>query len=173
MRAPRRFAVAGALLLSPAACGGGRDVVTESRDVRGVVAPPTGTADPRNLGYEYVARRPLGTVGLAEARGLPRALAEGATDAVADTMQRCLADRLREDRMVQGAARVVARIEDDGNVSGVNVTVSPGADVAANAILCFIAPIKSLTFPPAAAGARGAASARRGLAFEAAWTPPG
>jgi hypothetical protein len=155
--------VAGMSVLGCSAGGGARDVVPESRDVRGV---DPASAPPASDAYEYVARRPLTTVGLAEGRGLSREIAQRATDSVADAMQRCGADAAAQGKWVKGAARVVARIGTDGNLAGLQVKVGPGADVAANAILCFIAPIKSLTFPPAEADA---GTSPRGIAFEAAW----
>jgi hypothetical protein len=149
-----------------AACGGGRDVIPETKDVR-ESTPADGRAAASNGGYEFVARRPLGSVGLAEARGLSSDVAEQATNAVADTMQRCMTELLRTGQMVQGAARVVARVTNDGGLEGLNMTLSPGSAVTHNAILCVIAPIKSLTFPPTAEK-----TARRGIALEAAWSPP-
>ena len=156
-------AVVLALLLC--GCGAGRDVSTESRDVRGVdpgAAPAAAAKD----AYEYVAKRPLGTVALAEGRGLSKEISQAATDRVADAMQRCGAALAAKGKWVRGAGRVVALIGPDGNLSGLQVKIAPGADVAANAILCFIAPIKSLTFPPAD-GDGGAV--QRGIALEAAW----
>jgi len=152
--------------------GGGRDVVAESRDVRGVDPGGAPDAAPSKDAYEYVARRPLGTVGLAEGRGLPRDVAQRATDSVADAMQRCAGDLAARGKLVAGAARVVALIGPDGNLGGLQVKVAPGADVTANAILCFIAPVKSLTFPTLDRDAGAAArAAQRGLALEAAWGP--
>ena len=45
-------------------CGSGRDFIPETHEVSEVAKPRDTT------GYEYVARRPLGVVGLAEARGM-------------------------------------------------------------------------------------------------------
>lgn len=158
---------AAVFLLMMIGCGGSnRDVVTESRDVRGVDPHDAPAPPPSKDAYEYVARRPLGSVGLAEGRGLSRAVAQRATDAVADSMQRCAADLATKGKLVHGAARVVARIGPDGYLAGLQVKVAPGADVAANAILCFIAPVKTLVFPP---GDADAGASPRGLALEAAW----
>ena len=148
-------------------CGGSRDVATESRDIRGV-DPADAPAQPAKDAYEYVARRPLGTVALAEGRGLSREISQRATDRVADALQRCASDLAARGKLVKGAGRVVALIAPDGNLSGLQVKVAPGTDVAANAILCFIAPIKSLTFPVADADA---GNGQRGIALEAAWSP--
>ncbi len=157
-----------ALVLSLCGCGGGgRDISTESRDVRGVEPHDAPAADSKD-GYEYVARRPLGTVALAEGRGLSKEISRAATDRVADAMQRCAADLAGKGKWVRGAGRVVAWIGAGGNLSGLQVKIAPGADVAANAILCFIAPIKSLTFPPADTDA---GAVQRGIALEAAWGP--
>jgi hypothetical protein len=145
-----------------AACGNGRDVVPESHDVRTPVDVSPQTKPPASEAYEYVARRPLGTVALAEGRGLSTELSSGAVDRLADTLQSCAGELQRQGKLVSGAVRVVALIGQDGLVSGVNVKVAPGA--AANALLCVIAPLKLLTFPPSEADA-GA----RGMAVEAAW----
>ena len=152
------------LLGSGSACGSNRDVLPESKDVRGEVRPQElGTEG----GYEHVTRRPLGTVALAEARGIPKELGRAATEKIADALQSCAADLLKQGRLVKGAARVIVRVSAEGNLGGMNVTIAPGAAVAANAILCFIAPIKALSLPPSERDAGD-----RALALEAAWEPP-
>ena len=149
------------LPLATASCASNaRDVVPESHDVR-----VSGNAASSTDGYAYVARRPLGVVALAEARGLPDADARRAIDHLADALDACATDLGRHDKLVDGAVRVVAQIAPDGSVSGLNVKVGQAA--TANAILCVIAPLKLTAFPPSEADA-GA----RGLAIEATWGAP-
>lgn len=152
-----------------AACGGGRDVVPETRDVRSE-NPNEGVT--HEGGYDYVARRPRAIVALAEGRGIDRVIAVAATDRVADQMESCAEDLAQKGQLVRGAARVAARIGDDGNLAGIAVKIAPGAAVAANAILCFIAPVKTLTFPATTPdGGAPAAPVDRGFALEATWEP--
>jgi hypothetical protein len=144
------------------ACGGGRDVVPETHDVRG--DQKQGAAQD---GYDYVARRPLGTVGLAEARGIPADVAARAVDRVADQLDACEKDLRSQDRFVAGAIRIVAMIDDRGAVEGVNVKISDDKGAAANAILCVVAPVRLLTFPP-----NDGDAGQRGIAIEASWSNP-
>jgi hypothetical protein len=130
--------------------------VIQSHDVQ--VKGTDGTSQ----GYDYVARRPLGVVGLAEARGLEPQLAKAIVDRLADELDACATDQGSKGTLVDGAARVAVQIDGDGNIVGTNVRFDPGPGVAENAVLCFVAPVKRLTFPPADAGARG-------FAVEALW----
>ena len=155
---PRAVAIA----FLVAACGNGRDVVPESHDVRTASDVTTAKKPSSGDAYEYVARRPLGNVALAEARGLSPELASATIDRLGDTLQSCAADLQKRGKLVSGAVRVVAQIGPDGLITGVNVKVAPGA--TANALICVIAPVKLLTFPPSD-GDAGA----RGMAIEAAW----
>ena len=153
--------------LATAACaGGGRDVVPESRDV----VTDTRAAPQGAQGYEYVARRPLAVVALAEARGLESITAHAAVDRLADRLDACITDLARAGGSVEGAARVVAKIDPSGAVAATQVRVDPGAASASNAVVCLVAPMKLLTFPPADADGRG-------IAIEAIWgrvtTPAG
>lgn len=134
-----------------------RDAVPESHDV--VVSDPGPAGE---QGYEYVARRPLAVVALAEARGLDPAIARAAIDRLADALDTCATEEGRRGTLVNGAARVVAQIDGDGRVSGTSVRFDPGAGVAQNAVVCLVAPAKMLAFPPADAGTRG-------MAIEALW----
>ena len=148
------------MLLSCAGAGGeGHDVVPHSHDV--VVRGDDGTK-PGAQGYEYVAKRPLAVVALAEARGLEVQLAHAAVDRLADALDTCATEQGRKGALVDGAARVAVQIDGDGNIAGTNVRFDPGPGVAENAALCFVAPVKMLTFPPTDAGARG-------FAVEALW----
>jgi hypothetical protein len=153
-------------LLLSACAGGTRDVAAESHDVR-VAQPAPGAPGGGEGGYVYVAKRPLGAVALAEARGIPDAMAARVIDHLADVLDACATNLGREGKLVDGAVRVVAQIAPDGSIAGLNVKTAPGAAVAANAILCVIAPLKLTSFPPAESDA-GA----RGLAIEATWGSP-
>jgi hypothetical protein len=146
-------------LVLASCAGGARDVVPESRDV--VKAEPAAASGD---GYVYVARRSLGVVALAEARGIGEETASRAVDRIADKMDACALDLARQGKLVDGAVRVVAPVGTDGAIGALNVKLAPGNGVAANAILCVIAPLKLLAFPPA----EGDAGAR-GLAIEAEW----
>lgn len=153
-----------AVLSSCAGTGGeGHDVVPESRDVQ-VRGGGAGGRD-STQGYDYVARRPLAVVALAEARGLDPAIARLAVDRLADALDACATDRARAPGAggaLDGAARVVAQIDPNGTIAATSLRVDPGSGVAESAALCLVAPLRMLTFPPVDAGARG-------IAVEALW----
>jgi hypothetical protein len=138
---------------------GVRDVIPESHDVRVLDA---GTAPEGTRGYEYIARRPLAVVALAEARGIAPDLARAAVDRLADALDACITERGQRSPHVEGAARVVAPIEESGGVGPPSVRIDPGEGVAENAVVCLVAPVRLLTFPPVDAGGRG-------IAIEALW----
>jgi hypothetical protein len=155
----------GALLAGGAcalACGGmaGRDVVPESVDVR--VTDASAPAPPAERGYEYVARRPMALVALAESRGISQDVAREAVDRLADALDACATEQGRKGHPVDGAARIVAPIEQDGTVGPPSLRVDPAPGVAQSAVICLAAPVRLLTFPSADAGTRG-------LAIEALW----
>jgi len=131
-----------------------------------VTDPAAAEAARRGEGYVYVARRSLGAVALADARGISDEVAAKAVDRVADQMQACASDLARQGRLVDGALRVVAPVGADGAIGALNLKLAPGNGVAANGLLCIVAPLKLVTFPPAD-GDAGA----RGLAIEATWGP--
>ena len=135
-----------------------RDVVPESHDVVVDAAARARTSE----GYEYVARRPLAVIGLAEARGIAPDAARAAVDHLADAVDTCVTEEGRKGALPEGAARVVAQVDASGNVAGVSLRVDPGAGRARDAVLCLVAPAKLLMFPAADAGARG-------IAVEALW----
>jgi hypothetical protein len=143
--------------------GGGRDVVPESHDVQVADAGPA----PTSQGYDYVARRSLAIVGLAEARGIDPDVARAAIDRVADALDTCAREQSQRGALTSGAARVVAEIDERGLVSGTNVKIDPGPGVVTTAVACFVAPMKMLVFPPTDGGV-----ARRGIAVEALWGQP-
>jgi hypothetical protein len=126
------------------------------------VVADAGAAARSPEGYEYVARRPLAVVALAEARGLDPAIARAAVDRLADSIDTCATDEGRRGALVEGAGRIVAQIDGDGHVTGTTVRVDPGAGVARSAVVCLVAPTKILVFPPADASVRG-------IAIEALW----
>jgi hypothetical protein len=134
-------------------------VVPESRDVR-VMDTSDGGAGAQ--GYEYVARRPLGVVALAEARGIDGPVARSAIDRLADALDTCATEEGRKGTLVEGAARIVAQIAPDGSVAQANLRVDPGTGVMQNAVVCLVAPAKMLAFPPVDGGTRG-------IAIEAIW----
>ncbi len=152
-------------LLLSVSCGGGRDVIPESHDIQSTAAD-AGGAQKDQGGYEHVARRTLAVVGLAEARGLDAATSFRFTDRLADALEACAEGLSSQGRLVEGAARIAARIAPDGTPEGLALTMAPGDAVKANAVLCFVAPFKLTTFPLA-----GPDAATRGIAIEAKWGP--
>lgn len=155
-----------------AACGPRHveDVVPGTKDVR--------VDGPKALGpddYVHVARRPLGTVALAEARGMAPELGVAVTEHLADALDACVTELGRGGKLVAGAARLVALVGDDGAVSGVRLTTAPGDAVRANALLCVASPAKLLTFPPRVGAQDGGTPAAtgtegtRGFAVEVTW----
>jgi hypothetical protein len=139
-------------------CGGGSDVIPASKDVIASTPAPAQGAQ----GYEYVARRPLAVVALAEARGLESVTARAAVERLADRLDACITEASRSGGPVEGAARVIAQIDATGAVAATQVRIDPGSGGASNAVVCLVAPMKLLTFPPATADGRG-------IAIEAIW----
>lgn len=150
--------------LAALSCAGGAgeadpDAHPAWREVR--VTDPA-AADPGAQGYEYVARRPLAVVALAEARGLDPLAARAAIERLADALDTCATEEGRKGTLSSGAARLVAQIADDGSVAQTSLRVDPGAGILQNAVVCLVAPAKMLSFGPTDAGARG-------IAIEALW----
>jgi hypothetical protein len=112
--------------------------------------------------YDYIAKRPLAVVALAEARGIDPLVARAAIDRLADALDTCATAEGRKGALADGAARVVAQIDADGSIAGTSLRVDPGAGVTENAVVCLVAPLRMLTFPAVDGGARG-------LAIEALW----
>lgn len=134
---------------------GPRDVAGENKDVR-VDAQDAGA--PNNDAYAYVARRPHGVVALAEARQMSDDEAHAIIEKLANDLEGC-ATRLEADHtLVEGAARIVAIAQPQGPPA-LNVKLAPGGDVAQNALMCLVAPIRSLPFT------------KGGLAIEYTWGP--
>jgi hypothetical protein len=153
-----------ALALSGAlSCAGAhRDSVPESHDVTVSGAPAGGGA--HEEGYEYVARRPLSVIALAESRGIDAAAMHAAIDRLADRLDACIAEQGRGGSLPHGAARVVGQLDANGKVAAANVRADPGEGVATLAVLCLAAPARLLTFEPGTAEGRG-------FAIEALWGP--
>jgi hypothetical protein len=160
----RRGATLACVLLA-ASCGGGtRDVVPETHDVR--AGDPAARANGKQDAYAFVARRPMGSVALSSEHGLGLEIASGAVAHLADSMDACATGLARSGKLVDGAVRVSASVAPGGAVTVARVTVAPGDAVAANALLCVLAPLKMITFAP------GDANADRALAIDATWGPP-
>ncbi len=140
-------------------------MIPQSRDVQTGQPAADAGAGPAN-GYAYVARRPLGAVALAEARGIDDTVAARIVNRLADALAVCAEGLTRQGKLVDGAARIAAEIAPDGTPTSLALKVAPGGSVAANAILCFITPFKLTTFPLANPG-----QGPRGVAIEATWGP--
>jgi len=152
-------------LLVTLSCGGPhRDAIPESRDVTVQGGPPAAGGGVGDQGYEYVARRPLAVVALAEARGIDAATARDAVDRLADRLDACVTDQGRGASLPHGAARLVGQLDVDGKVAALNVRADPGAGIATTAVLCLAAPARLLTFGPGSGQGRG-------FAIEALWGP--
>jgi len=138
-------------------------VIVESQDVHDVHA--TGERGDKALaGYEYVAKRPLGVVAVAESRGLSRDVVRGVANRLANSLDVCATRLAADGRLVPAAARVAAHIDRDGSLVNLALTLTPGAGPTANALLCFVSPFKLVRFPAADVDPEG-----RGIALEASW----
>jgi hypothetical protein len=155
----RWLILAAAVLVGCTGAAGEQPVVTsKSHDVQ----VGGGQGERSAQGYDYVAKRPLGVVALAEARGIDADVAHAAIERVADALDACATDEGRKGTLADGAARLVVQIDEKGNVAGTSLKVDPGPGIAQNAVVCLVAPVRMLSFPPAA-------SSTRGLAIEALW----
>jgi hypothetical protein len=143
-----------------------RDVVPETHDVRVTGGGGQGT----QAAYAHIARRPLGFVALARQVGLGDEIGARATEHLADALDACATTLAAKGRLVDGTIRIDATVAPDGSVTLGHVTVAPGDSVAANALLCVVAPLKLTVFSPDAGG-QGSAPAR-GFTIDASWGPP-
>ena len=139
-----------------------RDVVPETEDRR--VIPDGCAAATAEDAYVYVARRPHGAVGLAEARHMKDEDARTFIDRVADDLERCATALDAQHILVEGAVRIVA-VAGPRGTPALNVKLAPGDAVAQNALLCIIAPIRGASLPAASDSGQPA------LALEATWRP--
>lgn len=157
-------------LLAPlaggAACNGGpKDATEHTTDIKVADA-----GEPAS--YGYVARRPRAVVGLAEARGFDDSTSRATIDRLANALSACAADLAKQGKLVEGAARLLVPVDDGGIVGTPQVVFAPGPAVAANGLLCVIAPVRMLTFPPLAGdggSVRSAGAGTRAMAIEVAW----
>jgi hypothetical protein len=140
-----------------------RDVVPETHDVHVTAGGGQGT----QAAYAHIARRPLGFVALARQVGLGDDIGAQATEHLADALDACATTLAAKGRLVDGTIRIDASVAADGSVVISHVTVAPGDGVAANALLCVVAPLKLTVFSPETG--RGPA---RGFAIDASWGPP-
>jgi hypothetical protein len=154
-----------ALVLACAACAGStRDVVPETHDVR----VTGGGAGQAGQTYAHIARRPLGFVALARQTGLGADVGARAVEHLADALDACATNLAAKGKLVEGTIRIDVSVAPDGSAVISHVTVAPGDAVAANALLCVVAPLKLTTFPAATGDAAGGA---RGFAIDASWGP--
>lgn len=151
----------GALVLFAGACSPGVDA--QPPENAGDVHVVDAGAPKQKADYEYVSERPLAVVALVGARGLASDVARSAVDRVADALDVCATSQASAGKLVDGASRVVAVVAQDGTVSGVEVKFSAEPGAAANGVLCFVAPIRSLAFPPTTS------NDERKFALEAIW----
>jgi hypothetical protein len=143
----------------------GRDVVPETRDVRGAVATPDAAAPPRDGDYVYVVRRPHGAVGLVGAHFMKDDDAHRMVDRIADDLEACARRVEQRGELVEGALQLVAATGSRGTAEVTDVRLAPGGPVAANALECILAPLRASTLPPATTAGVPA------LAIEAMWGP--
>lgn len=140
-----------------------RDVVPETHDVR--VTDGDGSAAAKPGGYAYVARRDHGAVALAGARNIADGDAQRIVDRIADEMEACARGQEAEGKLVDGAARIVVASVGKGNAQIGDMEIAPGGAVAANALLCLVAPIKAMPF------ALGSPEKTPAILLEATWAP--
>jgi hypothetical protein len=148
--------VLAALVACACSPSGPRDVAGENKDVR--VQPGADAGPTNNDAYAYVARRPHGVVALAEARQLSDDESRAIIEKLATDLETCATRLDAEHTLVEGAARIVAIAQPSGPPA-LNVKLAPGGDVAQNALMCLVAPIRSLPLT------------RGGLAIEYTWGP--
>jgi hypothetical protein len=151
------------LTLATVACSPSspRDVVPESRDVRGEQAPPAKSGD----AYEYVTKRAHGTIAIAESRGMTKDDAKAAAEDLADKFEGCASGLEAQGLLVEGAARVIVEQEAGWSAPAASLRLAPGGAVAQNALLCIVAPLRAGRLNPEKPNARA------GMAIEAAWQP--
>jgi len=138
---------------------GPRDVTEHTHDT---------TGQHGQEGYEYVVKKPHGVVALAESRGISKDAAKDAIDRLAASFDNCLAKLEKQAPLKQGAARIIVPVDDVGLVSEPLVKLSDTTpDTKVTTLLCLVAPLKMLTFPPPGPGSPEAGT--RGMAVEATW----
>lgn len=133
-----------------AACPPPRDVVPDTHDVRG---QPDATAPQE--GYAYVVRRPHGVVGLVGSRNMRDEDAHRFSDRIADELEACARRLEAEGALAEGAASLVIVATNRGAPEVNDLRVASGPGVAKTALLCLIAPIRSMNFVPGEASSMG------------------
>jgi hypothetical protein len=151
----RKLLVFALLSCSPS---GPRDVAGENKDVRVQPGGDAGATTATSEAYAYVARRPHGVVALAEARQLTEEESHAIIEKLANDLESCAQRLDAEHTLVEGAARIVALGQPSGPPA-LNVKLAPGGDVAQTALMCLVAPIRSLPLT------------KGGLAIEYTWGP--
>ena len=136
---------------------GPRDVAGENKNT--YVQPGGDAGSTTNSdAYVYVARRPHGVVALAEARQMTEEESHAIIERLANDLETCATRLDAEHTLVEGAARIVALAQPQGPPA-MNVKLAPGGDVAQNALMCLVAPIRALPLT------------KGGLAIEYTWGP--
>jgi len=115
--------------------------------------------------YEHVAKRPHGTIAIAESRGMAKADAVAVVDELADRFEQCAMTLQAEGLLVEGAARIVAEQDVTWSAPATSVRLAPGGAVAQNALLCLVAPLRSMQLKASNP------KVRAGLAVETTWQP--
>ena len=158
------FVLASASALAAAGCPTpGRDVVPESRDVRGASADAAASVGKDD--YVYVVRRSHGDVGLVGAHFMSDADAKRIVDRIADDLETCARRVEERGELVSGAIQLVAVTGSRGTAEVTDMKLAPGGPVAANALECIVAPLRASTLPTATNAGVPA------LAIEATWGP--
>lgn len=144
---------------------GPRDVVPETHDVH---VDDAGASGAKPGAYAHVAKRPHAAIGLAGTKNIDEAEAKRIVDKAADDFERCAEAQQAEGKLVEGAARLVVAGSANGAARIGDTELAPGGAVAANALLCLIAPLRAAAFPPAKSS-----DAPPAILIEATWGPSG
>ena len=146
-------AAAVALLL---ACSPTRDVVPETHDVRGADAGPSPSAGD----YVYVATHPHATIGVVAVREMTAEDAKRIAEKLASDLEACALSLEPSGRLAVGAAKYTVGASQKGTGEIGEIRLAPGNDVAANALLCIAAPVRTTSFPQGSS-----------MLLEATWNP--
>jgi hypothetical protein len=149
---------------SLAGCPAPRDVVPDTRDQL-VTRGADGGGGASTGAYAWVAKRAHGAIGVAGARNVDEETARAIVERLADDLEACARRLETQGSLVDGAARYVAAGGPRGAGEIGDMQLAPGSPVAANALLCLVAPVRAATFPAASDGGVPA------LLLEATWGP--
>lgn len=158
----------GFALASIACPQGPRDVVPETRDVRGGASAGTSTdaataTPPGAEDYVYVVQRPHGAVGLVGSHFMSAPAAKAIVDRVADELEACACRVEQRGELASGAIQLVVITGSRGTAEVTDMKLAPGGPVAANALECIVAPLRATALPTATDAGVPA------LAIEATW----